>query len=214
MENTYTRESDVMDFTEEVYPHSTSCALALLSLKLFRDSISLLLTGQLNMGSAGQLTWRPNFGWCQKVLRLPCSFFLLRKWQNNSLVPPLSCHKPAPCLQPSQWPAHMHRLAFSWVRGTQVYQAISMSAISMSAQKQTQCWGQNRSCSHGSCPYTPGWQVHTHFLQVWARARGSRNIPEPSAGISCPRYFCAAPSRNLLDSAIHREAEQTQQQSY
>uniref|UniRef100_A0A8C3VG30 Uncharacterized protein n=1 Tax=Catharus ustulatus TaxID=91951 RepID=A0A8C3VG30_CATUS len=35
------------------YPHSIMCS-ALLSLKILRDSISLLLTGQLNMVSAGQ----------------------------------------------------------------------------------------------------------------------------------------------------------------
>lgn len=45
----------------------------------------------------------------------PCSFFLLQQWQSNSLVPPLYCHKPAPCLQPSQWPAHRHSLAFHLV---------------------------------------------------------------------------------------------------
>lgn len=96
--------------------HTLSCALALPPLKIPRDSISFLLTGQLNTGSAGQLTWRPNFRWFQtsesSTLPLPCSFFLLQLWQNNSLVRSLYCHKPAPCLQPSQWPAHMHSLAF------------------------------------------------------------------------------------------------------
>lgn len=142
-----------MWWTAQKYNYYPPCALALLPLKIPRDSISLLLTGQLNMGSAGQLTWRPNFRWCQKVLPLPCSFFLLQQWQNKSLVPPLYCPKPAPCVQRYQWPAHMHSLAFHLGAASRVYQALFMG---MSAQKQSQCLGQNNT---GFCPYTPGWHL-------------------------------------------------------
>lgn len=44
----------------------------------------------------------------------------------------------------------------SSLQGAQVCQSLFMGT---SAQKQTQCWGQNRSCSHGSCPSTPGWHL-------------------------------------------------------
>lgn len=64
------------------------------------------------------------------------------------------------CLQPSQWSAHTHTaLLFTWVQPPGSSGLSSPFSWVRVAQKQTQCWGQNRSCSHGSCLYTPGWHI-------------------------------------------------------
>lgn len=139
--------------------HIPSRALALPPLKIPRDAISLLLTGQLSMGSARQLTWMPNYRWCQKVLPLPHSFFsstavAKQQFGTSSVLPqtsslssalPGTCTQAQPCFSPGCSP-----------QGAQDHQALFMDT---SAQKQTQCWGQNRFCSHGSCPYTSGWHI-------------------------------------------------------
>lgn len=117
------------------------------------------------------------------------------------------------CLQPSQWSAHTHSLAFHLGPASRELRFVKPFFMGTSGSKADPVLGAEQVL------FT--WVLslhtrlaHTHVLQVWPHARGSRNISEPSAGISCLRYFYTAPSRNLLYSAIHRRAEHTQQQSY
>lgn len=63
------------------------------------------------------------------------------------------------CLQPSQWSAHTHSLAFHLGPASRELRFVKPFSWVRVTQKQTQSWGQNRSCSHGSCLYTPGWHI-------------------------------------------------------
>lgn len=73
------------------------------------------------------------------------TFSVLPQTSSLSSALPVTCTHAQPCFSPG-----------CSLQGAQVHQALF---IGMSAQKQTQCWRQNRSCPHGSYPYTPGWHV-------------------------------------------------------